>query len=173
MKKFSVILKKDAFLTMVLSCVEVYKKEALGYLIGYKTKNLFLVEHAIPFQSAKRGFVWAEIPEKRLERIRELAERFKTHFEIIGDFHSHTRLGESAGLPIPSGDDIASMEKGKVYLIVAINECGDECVRWHNTEKLTLKGSLKGYVLEIAAFYLKREYKFEEIPVFAPFATGV
>ncbi len=173
MKKFSCILKKDAFLTMVLASVEIYKKEAIGYLIGYKTNKLFIVEHAIPFQTAKRGFVWAEIPEKRLERVKELAERFNTYFEIIGDFHSHTQLGSSAGLPEPSGEDIASMERNKVYLILAINECGEECVKWHNTKNLTLKGSIKGYVIEIGAFRLLKEYKFVKIPVYASFATGI
>lgn len=174
MKKHSVILKKDAFLTMVLSSIEVYKKEALGYLIGYKTRELFIVEHAIPFQTAKRGFVWAKIPEKRLERIKDLAERFKTHFKIIGDFHSHPQIGSSIGLSEPSGEDITSMEKGNIYLIVAINECGEqECVRWHNTKVLSLKGSIKGYIIEIAAFYLLKEYKFSKTSVYAPFATGI
>jgi proteasome lid subunit RPN8/RPN11 len=159
---------------MILSCVEIFKREALGYLIGYKTPELFIVEHAIPFQTAKRGYVWAEVPEKRLERVRELAERFRTHFDIIGDFHSHAQLGDSPGTPEPSGDDIASMEKGKVYLIVAINKCGEEeCLKWHNTETLTLKGSIRGYIIEIAAFELQGKTKCVKIPVYAPFATGI
>ena len=41
---------------MVLSSVEVFKKECLGGLLGIRSLGRIVVECAIPFQSAKRGF---------------------------------------------------------------------------------------------------------------------
>ncbi len=48
-------LCQTAFLSVVLSSIEAYKKECYGLLLGYRTDTDWLVEYAIPYQTATRG----------------------------------------------------------------------------------------------------------------------
>ncbi len=49
-----VYLSENAFLDLLLSSAEVYKKECLGFLLGYKLEDRFIVEHAFSVQTANR-----------------------------------------------------------------------------------------------------------------------
>lgn len=49
-----IFLSDKAFIGMVLSAVEVYKKEYMGALLGYNLRKRIVVEYAIPYQTAKR-----------------------------------------------------------------------------------------------------------------------
>jgi hypothetical protein len=55
-------LSQNAFWGLLISAVEVYKKECFGLLIGHLDrqpgKEMFVVEHAVPFQRrAAQGVV--------------------------------------------------------------------------------------------------------------------
>ena len=41
-----VYLSENAFVDLLLSSAEVYKKECFGFLPGYKLEDRFIVEHA-------------------------------------------------------------------------------------------------------------------------------
>ena len=58
-KALQVYLNENVFMGMVLSCVEVYKKECFGLLLGYRTPEKYIVEHAIPYQTVRQGHNWA------------------------------------------------------------------------------------------------------------------
>jgi hypothetical protein len=47
-------LSESAFMGLILSSIEVYKKECLGLLLGYKLEDRFIVEYTVAYQSAKR-----------------------------------------------------------------------------------------------------------------------
>jgi len=49
-----VYLSENAFVDLLLSSAEVYKKECLGFLLGYRLEDRFIVEHAFSFQTADR-----------------------------------------------------------------------------------------------------------------------
>ncbi len=167
------LLRDHVFLTMVLAASEVYKKETLGFLLGYQAGDLLLVEYAVPLQSAERGFVWAKVPEARLKRIEELSERFSLGLHLIGDFHSHTQLGSSLARAEPSPTDIAFMDPGRLYIILAVNEYqGKKHQVWHRKGK-KLAGSLGEYAFEIGAFYCDRERHYVELEIRCPFAQAL
>jgi len=48
-----VFLSEAAFMGLVLSSIEVYKKECLGLLLGYKLEDRYIVEYSVAYQSAK------------------------------------------------------------------------------------------------------------------------
>src|SRR4030042_1522548 len=58
-----VYLSENAFIDLLLSSAEVYKKECLGFLLGYKLEDRFIVEHVFSVQTANRrhkGVVYNE-----------------------------------------------------------------------------------------------------------------
>jgi proteasome lid subunit RPN8/RPN11 len=115
-----VYLSENAFIDLLLSSAEVYKKECLGFLLGYKLEDRFIIEHAFSFQTASRkpkGVASLDGSHKKIEPILARLGRL----QIIGDFHSHTQFGVNKGLPNPSQEDIDGMTTGDIYVIVAIN----------------------------------------------------
>ena len=116
-----VYLSENAFMGLLLSSAEVFRNESLGYLLGYRLDDRFIVEHAFSLQTARRrrrGVMLRNRDQKKIEPI--LANFVK--LQIVGDFHSHTQYGGRKGVPVPSPEDVKEMEKDKLYIIVAINE---------------------------------------------------
>ncbi len=167
------LISDSAFLTMVLAASEVYKRETLGFLLGYHASDIILIEYAIPFQMAERGFTWSKPPEHRFNRIEEISERFGLGLKLIGDFHSHAELGHSRGEPEPSPVDIEYMDPGQLYIIIAVNEhTGRTHKRWHRDGK-KLVGCLGEYEFEIGAFYCTGIREFYEVEIRCPFAQAL
>ena len=98
-------ISQNAFWGLLISAVEVYKRECFGLLIGYRDRKgpeeMYIVEHAVPFQSAGRkhkGVVSNPRAHKRIERFLEAIPQLS----VIGDFHSHTMWGYSKAASHPS-----------------------------------------------------------------------
>ncbi|MCK4352283.1 Mov34/MPN/PAD-1 family protein [candidate division WOR-3 bacterium] len=166
----SVHIKERAFLAMILSSVEVYRYETLGILLGYKGEDSFVVEYAIPYQTAVKGYSWVAPKSRASERMVKILERMSIN--VIGDFHSHTQWGDFKGKPVPSGEDIADMELNKIYAIVAVND-KQKKESWHRTEAGTIVGTLSDYSLEIGAHILVSNYKSKSVKIICPSATGL
>src|SRR5512142_2630635 len=116
MREMRVYLSENAFIDILLSSAEVYKRECLGFLLGYRLEDRFIVEHAFSFQTARRrpkGVVSRDRSHRKIEPIISRCDRL----QIIGDFHSHTQFGMSKGLPFPSPEDVKSMAEERIYLI--------------------------------------------------------
>ncbi len=150
-----VYLSESTFLGLLLSAAEVYKKECLGYLLGYSLEDRFIVEHAFSLQTATRRHRGVAMKERNQKRIEEILERF-AKLQIIGDFHSHTQYGDTKGLFIPSPDDIKSMVTGQIYLIIAVNDI-DKVYPWSENRDGTISGSVGKMFFKIAAYYLARK----------------
>ena len=84
----TVVISTPAFLSMVISSIEVHKKETSGIVIGSKKKNTYYASHAVNFQSAKRDYDFIEMDLKRIYRINSIL-KYLIHKKVIGDFHSH------------------------------------------------------------------------------------
>ena len=51
-----VYISSNAFWALLISAIEVYKRECFGLLLGYRDHpNIYIVEHAISYQTANRG----------------------------------------------------------------------------------------------------------------------
>jgi proteasome lid subunit RPN8/RPN11 len=147
-----VYLSENAFVDLLLSSAEVYKKECLGFLLGYRLEDRFIVEHAFSFQTADRkpkGVVSLDRSHKKIEPIIKRLDRL----QIVGDFHSHTQFGLEKGLPLPSDEDINGMSPNHIYLIVAINN-NRKTMNWAENRDGTISGSVDKFFFKIAAYYM-------------------
>ena len=162
-----VYLSENAFIDLLLSSAEVYKKECLGFLLGYKLEDRFIIEHAFSFQTADRkpkGVVSFDKSHKKILPILERLDRLK----IVGDFHSHTQFGPNKGLTLPSQEDISSMGPDLVYLIIAINN-NRKTMTWSENRDGTISGSASDFFFKIAAYYLSGPSSLRKAKIHCPF----
>jgi proteasome lid subunit RPN8/RPN11 len=147
-----VYVAENAFIDLLLSSAEVYKKECLGFLLGYRLEDRFIVEHAFAVQSANRRHKGVIYNRKNHKRIEPILAKFDK-LQILGDFHSHTQFGLTKGLSIPSPEDIKEMLPGQVYLIVAINN-NQKTMQWGENRDGTISGSVNEFFFKISAYFL-------------------
>ncbi len=168
-------LSLPAFLTIVSSSVEVFRKETIGYLIGIKGENKFMVEYAIPYQTAESGFAHATLNLEKVQRINEILQRLSEGFEYIGDFHSHTVFGNSPATVIPSNADLMSSIPGELNIICAVNLKG-RSVNWYENRRGILTGTIAEYRIEIGGYYIGKPgvgRKYQRVVVKCPSITGI
>ena len=147
-----VFISENAFLAMVVGAVEVFHRETLGILLGYKTENAFVVQNAIAYQTSERYPTEVQRDDHAHKRIKSFLENVKSPAKIIGDFHSHTQFGENKGGFQPSKEDIDEMKNGQVYLIVEINT-KSKARGWDYNLNGTMSGTVGNYFLKLAAWY--------------------
>jgi proteasome lid subunit RPN8/RPN11 len=136
---------------MVLSTVEVYKNECFGLLLGYRLVDRYVVEHAIPYQSVKRGRNFAELRSDKWRVIQEVLKCFP-RLDVLGDYHSHTMYGNVRAEVALSRDDIDYMEPNDLQVVIAVNE-NRRTREWTINGDRTVSGSLDRYHFKIAAYY--------------------
>jgi proteasome lid subunit RPN8/RPN11 len=164
-----VYLSENAFIDLLLSSAEVYRRECLGYLLGYRLEDRFIVEHAFSFQTANRRHKGVVVHEKNHKKIAPILEKLDK-LQIIGDFHSHTQFGPTKGLPFPSEEDIAGMKQGQVYLIIAINN-NEKTMEWGENRDGTISGSVGNFFFKISAYFLKMNTS-KRARIHCPFPPG-
>jgi proteasome lid subunit RPN8/RPN11 len=165
-----VYLSENAFIDILLSSAEVYRKECLGFLLGYRLEDRFIVEHAFSFQTANRKHKAVVVHEKNHKKIAPILSRLDK-LQIIGDFHSHTQFGPSKGLPIPSEEDIAGMEQDQIYVIVAINN-NEKTLDWGENRDGTISGSVGDVFFKVSAYFIKEGKKTKRAKIHCPFPPG-
>lgn len=168
-------LSLPSFMAIVSSSVEVFRREAIGYLVGIRSENKFIVEYAIPYQTAESTATHAMIDDKRTNRINEILQRLSEGLEYIGDFHSHTEYGDSPGKVIPSDEDLQSTVPGDLNLICAVNN-KKRAVDWHETSTGTISGTVGEYHIEIGGYYVDKPHigrKYFRVTVKCPSVTGI
>lgn len=153
-----VYLNENVFMGMVLSTVEVFKKECFGLLLGYRSNGKFIVEHAIPYQSVRRGHNWAELRSDKWKILREVLRNFPK-LDILGDYHSHTMYRDIRARVTLSQDDIDCMEPHELQIVIAINQHEHRRARsWSVNSDRTISGWLDRYHFRIAAYYYANGY---------------
>lgn len=165
-----VYISENAFVDLLLSSAEVYKKECLGFLLGYRLEDRFIVEHAFSFQTATRKHNGVVYHRKDHKKIAPIIDKFDK-LTIIGDFHSHAQYGASKGLSIPSRDDIAEMKKDNVYLIIAINN-NVKTMDWNENKDGSISGSVSDFFFKISAYFLNGASSVRRARIHCPFPPG-
>jgi proteasome lid subunit RPN8/RPN11 len=174
-KHVEAYLSLPAFLTIVSSSVEVFKRETIGYLIGIKGEDKWMVEYAIPYQTAESSYAHATIDENRVARINDILGSVSQAIELIGDFHSHTIFGDSPATVIPSDTDLMSTIPGDLNIICAVN-LKKRSVKWHETERGILVGTIGEYRIEIGGYHVAEACigrQYDRIAIRCPAATGI
>ncbi len=174
-RPMKIYLSEDAFMDLLLSSAEVFKKESLGYLLGYRLEDRFIIEHAYSLQTARRkrrGVMFRHRDRKKIEPILSKFEKL----QIIGDFHSHTQYGEAKGLPIPSPEDIEGMEPDNLYIIVAINDL-QHSRPWRENRDGSISGSIRELFFKISAYFYPDGTDGHSVPrrarIYCPFPPGL
>ncbi|MDA8169336.1 MAG: Mov34/MPN/PAD-1 family protein [Nitrospiraceae bacterium] len=162
-----VYLSETAFMDLLLGSAEVYKKECLGYLLGYSLDDRFIVEHAFSLQSAKRRHRAVDMLKTNHNKITPILDKFR-RLQIVGDFHSHTQYGEFKGRPVPSREDILSMKPDNIYFIIAINN-NSKTMNWGENRDGTISGSIGNYFFKLSAYYLNGSEDPRKARIHCPF----
>jgi len=150
-RSMQVYLNENVFMGMVLSCVEVYKKECFGLLLGYRTPEKYIVEHAIPYQTVRRGHNWAELRSDKWKVIQEFLRNFPK-LDVLGDFHSHTMYRDIKAQVSLSRDDIEYMDPDDLQIVLAVNE-KKRSREWSLNSDRAISGSIDKFYFKIAAYY--------------------
>ncbi len=171
-KAMKVYLSENAFMGLLLSSAEVFKKESLGYLLGYRLVDRFIVEYAFSLQTARRqrrGVIFHRRDQKKIEPI---LENF-IKLQIVGDFHSHTPYGNSKGIAVPSPEDIQGMEEDNLYIIIAINDIG-KTRSWKENKDGSISGSMGDFFFKISAYFYPQVDSIPcRAPIICPFPPGL
>ena len=170
-------LSFPAFLTIVTSSVEVFRKETIGYLVGFKGENKYMVEYAIPYQTAEKGFIHASVDMERVTRINDILSSISEGqgLEFVGDFHSHTAFGKSPATVVPSDTDLMSTIPGELNIICAVN-MKKRSVRWYESDRGILVGTIGEYRIEIGGYYVEEATigrQYERVSIKCPAVTGI
>ena len=76
-----VYISANAFWALLISAIEVYKKECFGILLGYRdSSNIYIVEHAISYQTAQRT---TRQCRKKQPRVASASRSFSPTFRIF------------------------------------------------------------------------------------------
>jgi proteasome lid subunit RPN8/RPN11 len=162
-----VYLSENAFFNLLLGSAEVFKRECLGFLLGYRLEDRFIIEHAFSFQTASRKPKGVVSHDKSHMKIEPILERFD-RLQILGDFHSHTQFGMTKGLSRPSKEDIMGMTPNHIYLIVAINN-NKKTMRWAENRDNTISGSVGKFFFKISAYFINGTISVRKAKIHCPF----
>jgi len=174
-REIEAYLSLPAFLSIISSAIETFKKETIGYLIGVKGENKYVVEYAIPYQTAESGFAHVTVDQKRVERVNAILKLLSEGLEYIGEFHSHTAFGETKAYIIPSPEDLLTTVPGELNIICAVNS-KKHSVKWYEDKRGALVGTVDEYRIEIGGYYVKKPAlgkKYQRVRIKCPSVTGI
>lgn len=171
-RHMKVYLSENAFMDLLLSSAEVFKRESLGYLLGYRLEDRFIIEHAFSLQTAKRKRRGVLFDNKDYKKIASILLKFEK-LQIVGDFHSHTQYGETKGLPIPSTVDVNEMEPENLYIIIAINDLR-RSKPWKENRDGSISGSIGEFFFKISSYYCPGVASIpKRAKIYCPFPPGL
>jgi proteasome lid subunit RPN8/RPN11 len=166
-----VYISSNAFWALLVSAIEVYKKECFGILLGYRdSSNIYIIEHALSYQTARRTHGSVEKNHRASKRIQAFLESIP-HLSPVGDFHSHTAWGDLKGVSQLSEQDITDMTHEEISVIIVVND-KRRSSPWQYNEDGTLSGTVDKYHFRISAYYLDPHSKTRRASIFCPYAIG-
>lgn len=166
-----VYVSTNAFWGLLISAIEVYKRECFGLLLGYRnTNDIFVVEHAISHQTAHRRHVSVEKNPRASERIDKFLQNLP-QLSVIGDFHSHTAWGNLKSVDHPSEEDVREMSHENVYVILQVND-RRRVSAWRYNRNGTLSGTTDDYHFKIGAYFLDGKGRPRRAKILCPYAVG-
>lgn len=164
-----IYLSENAFIGLLVSTIEVYRRECFGILLGQSTPGRALVEFVVPYQTANRKFREVHVDLMRSQRVEE-AVRSTSRWECLGDYHSHPMYGTVRTTTTLSKVDRKFFKDENVAIVVAINDSARK-QRWHYVKGGGVSGTIDGYNIRIAGYY-KANGNVERSPIHCPYAIG-
>ena len=168
--RMEVYISSNAFWALLISAIEVYKRECFGLLLGYRDDNTYIVEHAISYQTANRRHTSVEKNGRASRRMEKFLANLP-HLSLIGDFHSHTGWGELKGVGNLSEQDRVDMDHGNLYMIIVAND-KKRSSSWQYNGDGTLSGTVDDYHFRLGGYYLDEYSRAKRANIFCPYAIG-
>ena len=166
-----VYISANAFWALLISAVEVYKRECFGILLGYRdNSNIYIVEHAISYQTAQRRHTSVEKNGRASKRIQKFLDNLP-HLSMLGDFHSHTGWGDLKGVGNLSDADVYDMAADTVSIIIVAND-KRRSSPWQYNGDGTLSGTIDEYHFRIGGYFLDPNSRPKRANLFCPYAIG-
>jgi len=167
-------VSQSAFWGLLISAVEVYKRECFGLLIGYRDRKgpeqRYIIEHAVPYQSAGRRHRTV-VSNPRAHRRIDRFLRSIPQMSVIGDFHSHTMWGYSRAASSPSDTDLEGMKSENVYVILSVNDRLRE-VPWSYNDDGSLSGTTDDHHFRLTAYTVTPASEPRRLAILCPYALG-
>jgi proteasome lid subunit RPN8/RPN11 len=163
-------IKEQAFVGMIASALEVYKKESFGLLIGEIHKKHYLIVDTYTYQAAQRKYESVGITPQKKNRINN-SLRFFSSSRVIGDFHSHPE-----GPDFLSGCDKTDTLSGNTELTILVSVYKTKTRhKWRFNKDLSISGSVGNtYFIKIVAFEAnKKEKRVNPIKIVCPYLTKI
>lgn len=164
-----VYLSENAFVGLLVSTVEVYRRECFGILLGHREPDRIMVDFVVPYQSAVRKFQEVHMDWQRGQRVAE-AVRATSRWELVGDYHSHPMYGEKKATTKLSRTDHESFHEDGTSIIVAIND-GHRQHRWGYVKGGLISGTINGYSIRMATYHKDGDAVIR-VPLICPYAVG-
>ncbi len=166
-------LSDMAFTGMVLAALEAFRKECYGLLLGQRTRNGLVVQHAVPYQTADRHTSWVKRNEPAHSRMEKFLENLN-HLNLIGDFHSHIQRGEHKALCRLSSADKKGLEQNDLCLVLALNS-REKYQPWKANRDGSLSGTVDDFFVKIGAWYgiHNNNGNLSRAQLLCPFAVGL
>jgi proteasome lid subunit RPN8/RPN11 len=166
-----VYISANAFWALLISAIEVYKRECFGILLGYRdSSNIYIIEHALSYQTAHRKHTSVEKNGRASRRIQKFLQSIP-HLSLVGDFHSHTGWGDLKGVGIPSVQDVSDMTAEQLSIIIVAND-KRRTGPWQYNGDGTLSGTVDEYHFRIGAYYLDAFSRSKRASIYCPYAIG-
>ena len=159
-----VVLGKPAAISIILSAVEVYKKETYGILLGERSGQTIRVNQALSFQSANRDYGYVSMDAARENRINYIL-RYLSGFKVVGDFHSHP--DEPEKLSKHDTEELRKSGEGTVSVLVLVKKASAGKKWGYDAAGRRIAGVLAGrYFIGITAcIYNYKKKRAERIPI--------
>jgi len=162
-------LSENAFVGLVVSTIEVYRRECFGVLLGHREAERIMVDFVVPYQSARRKFQEVHMDWQRGQRVQD-AVRTTSRWELVGDYHSHPMYGGRRATTRLSGVDIKDFHAEGTSIIVAIND-GHRKQCWRYVKGGVISGAINDYAIRMAAYH-KDGDAIVRVPLVCPYAVG-
>ena len=159
----TVHIRKEAFLVMIWAAIETFKKECLGFLLGYPPtaeNNFYFVTDAVPFQKVQRRSnskvnlsVRADNAFKKF-----ISDIGGVYPKYLGDFHSHPEWGDFHPSVDMSGEDLIEFAKTPEPLefIIGVSTRKKGKAIWESLPDGSIKGSFGKFNLHFNVFTLQK-----------------
>jgi len=154
MSRAKVTLDESAFIGLVLSSTEVYKRECYGALLGYTNRGIRYVRETIPYQTALRKPTSVELIDARRRTVATVLRAMPRH-NYLGEYHSHVGYGDDEPERAISKVDLARVRDGEIEVLIAVKKRSSYRPWRHNADG-TLSGVAGAYHLVIRAYVVER-----------------
>jgi hypothetical protein len=148
--RHKVYLDANAFLGIVLSGVETYRKECYGALLGYSRRGSTVVQGVQAYQTARRTRRGVEVPEHRRQLLGTIL-RSMPEQHYLGEFHSHVDWSDDAATTRLSEEDMFGVQDREIQVLIALRP-KRAARRWRHNNDGSLSGATGPFHVKLRAF---------------------